>query len=200
MTDKHNIPKGKMHSKCNIQRANPYRLMEVQLEHVFKEKDLGIIIDADLTVNVQVSKKIKKANNMLGLIRRSFSFLNADILLPLYNAFIRHLVEYGVPIWSGLLKRSQIRVIKKIQLWVTEMIKGMSYIEYDERLKLLRLPTLSYRGAGGNMIGVWKHYHVIPRLSHQPFSEQGLGGKCIRSSASVLGMVSGGTNRAPSTI
>ena len=53
----------------NIQRAYPYRLMEVQLEHVFKEKDLGIIINADLTFDVYVSEKIKKANHMLGLIR-----------------------------------------------------------------------------------------------------------------------------------
>ena len=84
-----------------IQRAYPYRLMEFQLEHVFEEKDLGIIIDTDLTFDVHVSKKIKKANNMLGLIRRSFCCLNADILLPIYKAFVRHLVEYGVDARRG---------------------------------------------------------------------------------------------------
>ena len=80
----------------NIERAYPCRLMEVQLEHVFEEKDLCIIIDTDLTFDVHVSEKIKNANNMLGLIRRSFCCLNADILLPLYKTFVRHLVEYGV--------------------------------------------------------------------------------------------------------
>ena len=40
----------------------------------------------------------------------------------------------------------------------TEMIEGMS--DYGEKLKLLRLPTFSYRRARGEMIGVWKHYHV----------------------------------------
>ena len=144
----------------NIQRAYPYRLMEVQLEHVFEEKDLGIIIDTDLTFDVHVSEKIKKANNMLGLIRRSLCCLNADILLPLYKAFVRHLLEYGAPVWSGRLKRSQIRAIEKIQMRATEMIEGMSYIDYGERLELLRLPTLSYRRARGEMIEVWKHYHV----------------------------------------
>ena len=123
----------------NIQRAYPYRLIEVQLEHVFEEKDLGIIIDTDLTFDVHVSENIKKANNMLGLIRRSFCCLNADILLPLYKAFVCHLVEYGVD---------------------REMIEGMSYIDYGERLKLLCLPTLSYRRARGEMIELWKHYHV----------------------------------------
>ena len=80
----------------NIQRAYPYMLMEVQLDHVFEEKDMGIIINTDLTFDVHVSEKIKKANNMLGLIRRSLCCLNADILLPLYKAFVCHLIEYGV--------------------------------------------------------------------------------------------------------
>ena len=37
----------------NVQRAYPYRLMEDQLEHVIEEKDLGIVIDTDLTFDVQ---------------------------------------------------------------------------------------------------------------------------------------------------
>ena len=65
----------------NIQRAYPYRLMEVRLELVFEEKDLDILIDTNLTFSVHVSEKIKKANNMLELIRRYFSCPNADILL-----------------------------------------------------------------------------------------------------------------------
>ena len=128
--------------------------MEVQLEHVFEEKDLGIIIDTDLIFDVHVSEKIKKANNMLGLIRRYFCCLNADILLPLYRVFVRHLLDYGAPVWSGRLKRSQIRAMEKIQMRATEMIEGMSYIDYGEKLKLLRLPTLSYRRARGEMIEV----------------------------------------------
>ena len=117
--------------------------MEVQLEHGFEEKDLGIIIDTDLIFDVYVSEKIKKANNMLGLIRRYFSCLNADILLPLYKAFVR----CPSRVWSGRLKRSQIRVIEKIQMWTNEMIEGMSYKDYGEWLKLLCLPTLSYQRA-----------------------------------------------------
>ena len=56
--------------------------------------------------------------------------------------------------------RSQIRAIEKIQIRATEMIEGISYIDYGERLKPLRLPKLSYQGARGEMSEVWKHYHV----------------------------------------
>ena len=42
-----------------------------------------------------------------------------------------------------------------------EMIEGMSYIDYGERLKLLRLPTLSYQRARGEMI---IYYRFIVRF------------------------------------
>ena len=61
----------------NMKRAYPYRLMEVQLEHV---KDLGILINTELTLDVRVSEKIKNDNNMLVIY---LSCMNADILLPL---------------------------------------------------------------------------------------------------------------------
>ena len=52
------------------------------------------------------------------------------------------------------------RAIEKIQIRATEMIEGIRYIDYGERQKLLRLPTLSYRKARGEMNEVWKHYYV----------------------------------------
>ena len=62
------------------------------------------------------------------------------------------------------------------------MIQSMSYIDYGEMLKLLRLPTLSYRR---EMIGVWTNYHVYDNKSiEQPSSKQGLGEKKLKSSAS----------------
>ena len=71
---------------------------------------------------------------MLGLIsRHSATTLQGICLSP-------------TRIWNGRLKWSQIRAIQKIQMRATEMIEGMSYIDYSERLKLFRLPTLSYRG------------------------------------------------------
>ena len=37
---------------------------------------------------------------MLGLIKRNFSFKNKDIVLPLYNSFVRPHLEYAVQFWS----------------------------------------------------------------------------------------------------
>ena len=56
---------------------------------------------------------------------------------------------------------------------VTEMIEDMSYIDYGEGLKLLRLPTLSYQRARRAMIEVWKHYHVYdPKVIAPTFQRE----------------------------
>ena len=42
-----------------------------------------------------ISLKVKKANMMVGLIRRSFSFLSCNLLNKLYTSFVRPHLEYA---------------------------------------------------------------------------------------------------------
>ena len=37
---------------------------------------------------------------MLGLIKRSYTFLDKESLLCLYKAMVRPILEYGVTVWS----------------------------------------------------------------------------------------------------
>ena len=58
----------------NITHAQPYQLNSHELEHVFEEKDLGVILDPELKFEEHIAAKVKKANSMMGLIRRSFDY------------------------------------------------------------------------------------------------------------------------------
>ena len=53
------------------------------------EKDLGVLIDPELSFTKHMSSKIKKANSITGLIRRSFTTLNEESFLVLYKALVR---------------------------------------------------------------------------------------------------------------
>ena len=60
--------------------------------------------------DTHVQSVINKANSMLGIIRRTFSFLNKDILLQLYKTLVRPNLEYGNVIWHPIFKRQSVAI------------------------------------------------------------------------------------------
>ena len=71
------IGKGKSH--------HSYQLDQNMLENVKEEKDLGVIIDNQLKFHTHTSASVKKANSILGLIKRSFVALDEDTPPPFYS-------------------------------------------------------------------------------------------------------------------
>ena len=67
---------------------------------MFEEKDLGVTIDHELTFDEHIHLKVKKANAMMGLIRRSFSFLDKDLFRMLFTSFVRPHLEYAQATWA----------------------------------------------------------------------------------------------------
>ena len=53
-------------------------------------------------------------HRMLGLIKRSYTFLDKDSLLCLYNAMVRPIMEYGVTIWSPY-RKGDIEAVESVQ-------------------------------------------------------------------------------------
>ena len=132
-----------------------YFIGNTKLNHTTEEKDLGVFIDNKLNFNSHISQKIDKANNTLGAIRRSFSYLDKTILLRLYTALVRPHIEYANPVWSPRL-RKDIDAIENVQRRATKMVPEIRDLPYSDRLKALNLPTLAYRRARGDMIETYK--------------------------------------------
>ena len=59
------------------------------LETSSQEKDLGVIVDNELKFHVHTASAIKKANQMLGVIKRSCKSCEALTILVLYKSMIR---------------------------------------------------------------------------------------------------------------
>ena len=143
----------------NIQHTHRYCLGQEELEHVFEEKDLGVIIDMNLSFQEHISTKINKANSIMGLIRRTFCYLDAELFKKLYTTFVRPHLEYAQSVWSPHL-RTQIKQLENVQIRATKLVDGMKNMEYSERLEKLDLPTLLYRRERGDMIEIWKHFNA----------------------------------------
>ena len=92
-----------------------------------------------------------KANKMLGLIRRSFTYLDGPTMKKQYTSLARPILEYGNVVWAPTLKRDQ-QMIENIQRRTTKLVPELKNFEYGDRLRALKLPSLYYRRARGDMI------------------------------------------------
>ena len=156
--------------KCVTMRVNSsrkssevegfYNMDGVKLKKVEIEKDLGVFIDEKLSFDTHINTVVKKANSLVGLLRRSFVYLDKDSFKQLFVAIVRPHLEYGAPVWNPYLKK-HITLIERVQRRATKLIPGLSAKPYKERLKILRLPTLEYRRYRGDMIQAYKLTHGL---------------------------------------
>ena len=138
-----------------------------------EEKDLGVTFDDNLSFDNHINNCINKANKMIGLIRRSFSFLDKDIFCKLYKALVRPHVEYANSVWHPYLKR-QSAAIEKIQRRATKLVRECSDLPYHERIKFLNIHSLKGRRLRGDLILVFKIYnkHTYPTVHGKKYMSQ----------------------------
>ena len=131
-----------------------------KLETCDKEKDLGITYDPNLNFDNHISNITKKANQMLGIIKRTFTFMNKSIFLKLYKALVRSHLEYGNVIWNPHLKRQSIQ-IESIQRRATKLLPECRNMSYDQRLRYLKIYSLKGRRIRGDLIQTYKIFQGI---------------------------------------
>ena len=76
---------------------------QIELEETTEEKDRGIWVYNELGFQDHINKVVNKANSTLGIIKRSYTYLDRQNLALLYKALVRPLLEYGNLVWSPYL-------------------------------------------------------------------------------------------------
>jgi len=66
-----------------------YTMETTQLQGVHEERDLGIIVSADLKWDKQCISAAKKANKILGMIKRNFVDRSKETIMALYKSLVR---------------------------------------------------------------------------------------------------------------
>lgn len=92
-----------------------YNMRGVPLERVMQIKDLGLILDKELTFNNHIVDLCGRACKSLGFVmRQAYHFHDRSTILTLYYAFVRSKLEYNSIIWDPHEAKYK-QMIEKVQ-------------------------------------------------------------------------------------
>ena len=132
----------------------------VILESTSMEKDLGVLVDNELRFTKHIVAQVNKANKILGLIRRSYEYIDYTTMKQLFIALVRPHLEFAQTVWSPQYVQDQ-NLIERVLHRATKCVPGLNNLEYEDRLKKMKIPSMCYRRMRGDLIEVYKFMHHI---------------------------------------
>ena len=155
---------GNKNSQCE------YKMGNIILKKSEQERDLGVLMDSSGKSTEQCIMAVKKANTVLGMIKRNINFKSKDVIVKLYKALVRPKLEYCIQAWCPYLKKD-IDILERVQRRATKMIEGYNNISYEDRLRNTGLLKLEKRRARGDLIQVFKMIKGIDKVDYRQFFE-----------------------------
>ena len=141
------------------------------MDGIEEENDLGVLFNSSLKFGNHINKIVHKANRLLGLIKRTFSYLEPQILSLLHTTLIRPHLDYaclcGLDSAWNPYQSGDIRALEQVQRRVTRACPTLFHRSYyDQQLVTLNLPSLQYRRRRMDMIMMYK---ILNGLDGLPF-------------------------------
>ncbi|KAJ3662053.1 hypothetical protein Zmor_006420 [Zophobas morio] len=132
-----------------------YYLESHLLKDVDSQVDLGITITSDLSWSAHILSVVKKANTVVYLMQKVFSNASPATIAKLHKSYVRPLLEYGNAVWHPVLIRDK-QAIESVQRRITRIPFSFRRPKYEDRLKIMMLPTMEYRKIRGDAITTFK--------------------------------------------
>ena len=108
------------------QSCYQYNLGDVRVECSTAKGDLSVLVDGKLDMSQQCALEARKANHILGYVKRSVASRSREVILPLYSVLVWPQLEFCVQSWSPHYRRD-IDLLACIQRMATKIIQGMKH-------------------------------------------------------------------------
>ena len=166
--------------KCKVMhcgRKNPMAMYTITqdgqaslLESTDQEIDLGVLLEKNLKPTLHCQHAASKASAALRRVRAAFLNLDVSSFKPLYTTYVRPHLEYCMQA-IGPYMAQDLKALNKVQRRATKLVRGLRHIPYEERLKRLKLDTMSRRLLRGDLIEVFKIVYGKTKLDFNNFFE-----------------------------
>ena len=127
----------------------------IALDVTEEERDLGVIVSSSLKPGAQCETAAKKANQILGLISRSFHYRTKETIVPLFKSLVRPKLEFAAAAWSPWLEKD-VEILEKVQKRLIRMLSNVQGSSYEDKLQNAGLTTLKERRERGDLIETYK--------------------------------------------
>ena len=159
-------------SKCFIMHLNPkksinfkYHMNDLELVKSSIIRDLGILVDENLTFEDHFTKIIEKAGLMSNILLANFKCRNLFFLKTIFKSYVRPVLEYGNEILHPQLLKDIVR-IESVQRSFTRRIPLLKNKNYPQRLKSLDLQSLELRRIKSGLCYIFKILNKLVNVSH----------------------------------
>lgn len=98
----------------------------------------------DINLNVESMLSTRRADCILGYIRRSITSQSKEVIVPLYSASVWPHLECWVQCWAPQFI-TDMKVLECIQSTATKPGKGLEALSSEEQLRTLRCHSLKQR-------------------------------------------------------
>jgi len=149
--------KVKRNSRANnaLVPAYSFKIGNSELPFVDTVRDLGVEISSPFSFRHHYTQIVLSANRMANAIHRSFSLKSKFFLRDLFCTYVRPKLEYASPCWNPYLVKD-INLLESVQRRFTKRIPGLRSLSYENRLRVLGIPTLERRRLQLDMVTFYK--------------------------------------------
>ena len=124
-------------------------------------RNLGVIIDQELTSDKHINELLKKLGQRLGVLRKIKRFLPLDQRKQYYNTMVKQVMMYGASIWASCSTENLIRILRlqrraaqvildaDTRANSVELFKQLNWLTFCDEVKL-NMCTIVYKRFKGN--------------------------------------------------
>jgi len=107
-------------------------------------------VDVKLNMSQQGALAVRKANGILGSIKRGMTCRDREVIVPPRSALMRPHRECGVQVWGPQYKKDR-ELMERVQRRATKKSRGLAHLPCKDRLTELGLFSLEKKRLQGDL-------------------------------------------------